>query len=109
MICYPIPAAGLGRAAPRRQLLSLLPRLLLLVAAALLPALLIQVHAERDAQAARERLVHEQALRFARLLAAELRTDGTVLESTVIEPVVLLEEPGTGAQGSSKLGAGTAG
>ena len=89
--------------------MSLLPRLLLLVAAALLPARLIQVHAERDAQAARERLVHEQALRFARLLAAELRTDGTVLESTVIEPVVLLEEPGTGAQGSSKLGAGTAG
>lgn len=53
--------------------MSLLPRLLALVAAALLPALLIQIRAEHDARGVRERLVHEEALRLARVVVAEHR------------------------------------
>ena len=50
---------------------TLLARLLLLVGLALLPALGLQVHAELSAGRERERLVHEDALRLACLVAAE--------------------------------------
>jgi PAS domain S-box-containing protein len=51
--------------------LPLLARLLLLVAAALLPAIGFQLYAEVRAREVRERLVHEEALRLARAAAAE--------------------------------------